>query len=58
MTPDQYGLEPSWMPLILVFVMAIAATLLFLSLRRHVRRIDPDPASPASPPSPDQSSTT
>ncbi len=58
---DPNVVQPGWTPLIITVLLAVAIVLLFLSMRRQVRKInipptetdteqpDPGPAEPSSP---------
>lgn len=46
------NVTPGWLPLLLVIILGLALVLLFLSMRRHMKRIDVpvDPQHPESAP--------
>ncbi|MVA76320.1 hypothetical protein GC722_09830 [Auraticoccus sp. F435] len=50
-------LSPDWSPLVLVLVLALACVLLYLGMRRQMKRLDAN-WSPQSPTSPDPDDTT
>ena len=51
------ALSPNWTPLLLVVLLAVVCTLLYLAMRRQLRRLHAN-WSPASPSSPDTDDPT